>query len=87
MATRFRLLGWTLFLVGIGLFFLTGSFEAMQDSNASGHALSLIGMGAALLGMILTSTSRLLAHFNSVRQLKEKVRNQTRKSLGNRNNG
>jgi hypothetical protein len=87
MARTFRFFGWALFLVGLGLFFFTGSFETLQDSNAPGHALSLIGMGAALLGMILTSASRLFAHFESVKRLKEQVRNQTRKSPGNRNDG
>ena len=82
MATTFRFSGWTLFLVGSGLFFFTGSFEALQNSESPGHLYSLLGMGSALLGMILTSASRLMAHFESVRRLKERVREQTRKSLG-----
>ena len=87
MATTFRFLGWALFLVGLGLFLFTGSFESLQVSNAPGHIPSLIGMGAALLGMILTSASRLFAHFDSVKRLKQQVRNQTRKSLGTRDDG
>ncbi len=84
MATTLRLSGWTFFLAGLGLFLFMGSFEGLQDSSAPGHLYSVIGMGSSLLGMLLTSSSRLLAHFDSVRRLKERVREQTKKSMGNR---
>ncbi len=83
MASKTRILGWTLFLAGLGLFLFMGSFEALQDSSAPGHIFSIVGIGAAFLGMILTSTSRLLFHLESMRRLKDRVRNQTGKSPGN----
>ena len=74
MALPLRLVGWTLFVLGIGTFFLVGGFTAIRSESSLHRILAWVGMFGALFGMILTSTSRLIAHFATMRRLREQAR-------------
>lgn len=66
MAFWLRLSGWVCFLLGGGIFLLSGGF-----SNPRNPVL-WVGMFTALLGMILTSASNLAA---SIRQMRRGRKN------------
>ncbi len=75
MAFALRIAGWGLFVLGIGAFIFVGGFGALRDENPTHRVLAWVGMFGALLGMILTSMSRLIGHFVELRRLKAKVAN------------
>ncbi len=62
-----RLSGWICFLLGAGVFFFSGGFEDPKNP------IPWMGTFTALLGMILTSSSRLAAHLQEMRRLKEEM--------------
>ncbi len=67
MVLWLRLSGWTCFLLGGGIFLFSGGFEDPRNP------IPWMGMFTALLGMILTSSSNLAAHFERMRKLKEQA--------------
>ncbi len=73
MIVALRITGWGLFVVGIGVFIFAGGFSAIKEPDATSRILAYAGMFGALLGMFLTSTSRLIGHFAGIRHLKEEV--------------
>ncbi len=64
MALWLRVSGWICFLLGVAIFFLAGGFSAPKNP------IPWMGLFVALLGMILTSTSNLVAHLQRMRELK-----------------
>lgn len=73
MTVALRIVGWGLFVVGIGLFIFAGGFGAIKEPDATSRLLAYAGMFGALFGMFLTSTSRLIGHFSQIRRLKDEV--------------
>ncbi len=68
MVLWLRLSGWICFLLGAGTFLFSGGFENPRSP------LPWLGLFTALLGMILTSSSNLAAHFERMRRMKEEAR-------------
>jgi len=68
MAVWLRLSGWVCFLLGAAVFFLSGGLYENPR-----NLIPWLGMFIALLGMILTSSSRLADHFRHMRELKERA--------------
>jgi len=68
-----RVAGWGLFILGMGTFILVGAFQAVRHEDQTHRILAWVGMFGALLGMLLTSTSRLIGHFVGMRKLKADV--------------
>lgn len=73
MALALRIVGWGLFVLGIGTFIAVGGFDALRQPGPTYRILAWVGMFGGLFGMILTSTSRLIGHFVELRRLKAKV--------------
>jgi len=67
MTLWLRLSGWVCFLLGAGVFLFSGGFGNPKDP------IPWMGMFTALLGMILTSSSNLAAHFERMRRLKNEA--------------
>jgi drug/metabolite transporter (DMT)-like permease len=64
VALKLRVAGWIVFLIGGAIFLLMGGFENPKDP------IPWIGLFVALLGMILTSTSNLVAHLDRMKKLR-----------------
>lgn len=64
MAFKLRIAGWAFFLIGGAVFLWMGGFEKPKDP------VPWIGLFVALLGMILTSTSNLVAHLERAKKLR-----------------
>ncbi len=77
MVLALRLVGWGLFLIGMGLFIWSGGFSSVQDLSATKRTMAWAGIIGAMTGMLSTSFSRLLSHFAQQRRLKEKIRERT----------
>jgi hypothetical protein len=67
MTLWLRLSGWVCFLLGAGVFFVAGGFSEPKNP------IPWMGVFTALLGMILTSSANLAAHFERMRRLKEQA--------------
>ena len=64
LSTKLRIAGWCVSLAGAGLLVFSGGFSGNSMIWAMAGALSMV------LGMILTSTSSLVAHLQHMRSLR-----------------
>lgn len=61
---KVRICGWTLFVVGIVIFFVGGGL-------AERTPLSLAGIGVTLLGMLITSIANFVRGYDQYKRLNE----------------
>lgn len=69
MMVAMRIGGWGLFVIGFVVFVAAGAFSP----DPGNKPIAFAGLMTVLLGMFLTSTSRLIGHFAEIKRLKEKV--------------